>query len=75
MPANSLDAEIQKFLPYLGTEEKKSILGVIKSFLQLKNDVHINIEQYNAEIDEALSQVNEGDFLTNEELKKKRSGW
>ena len=34
--AKSLDIEIQETLPLLGNEEKKSLLGVIKSFLNLK---------------------------------------
>lgn len=48
---------------YLDTE--------IQDFSPLKNEECITLEQYNTEIDEALSQVNEGAFLTNEEVKMK----
>ena len=36
--AGVLDTEIQKYLPLLGNEEKKSLLSVIKSFLSLRNE-------------------------------------
>jgi hypothetical protein len=37
MATNLFDAEIRKFLPLLGNEEKKSILTIIKNFLQKKD--------------------------------------
>ena len=66
-----------RFLPSLGPEEKKSLLGVIKSFMNLKKDEtqHISIEQYNKEIDEALAQVKAGNYSTHEELIKEREQW
>jgi len=33
MSANTFDAEIRKYLSLLGNEQKKSLLGIIKSFL------------------------------------------
>ncbi len=33
MAANVIDAEIRKFLPLLGNEDKKSLLTIIKNFL------------------------------------------
>lgn len=75
--ALSLDAEIQKYLPLLGNEEKISLLGVIKSFLNLKKEesAHISIEQYNKEIDEALAEVKAGKYITQEELEKEMKEW
>ena len=77
MTARSLDAEINKFLPLLGKEEKLSLLGVIKSFIHLKKEEthRITIDQYNAEIDEALAQVKAGNYVTHEELKKEMEKW
>ena len=77
MTAKSLDAEINKFLPLLGIEEKKSLLGVIKSFVHLKKEEtnHISIEQYKREIDEALAQVKAGNYVTQEELEKEMEQW
>ncbi|MES2702964.1 MAG: hypothetical protein V4649_10010 [Bacteroidota bacterium] len=39
--ANSLDAEINKYLPFLGNDEKKSLLSTIRSFLTLKKNTGI----------------------------------
>ncbi len=77
MTTRSLDAEINKFLPLLGSEEKKSLLGVIKSFMHLKKEeiTRINIAQYNEEIDEALAQVKAGNYVTQEELEKEMKQW
>ena len=36
MTANVFDAEIKKFLPMLDNEEKRSLLTIIKNFLQLE---------------------------------------
>jgi hypothetical protein len=77
MTSKSLDTEINKFLPLLGMDEKKSILGVIKSFVHLKKEEarHITIEQYNEEIDEAVAQVKAGNYITHEELEKEMEQW
>lgn len=37
--------------------------------------IRISIEQYNNEIDAALAQVNNGDFITQEELEKEMENW
>lgn len=78
MAANVIDIEIQKYLHLLGTEEKKSILHVIKSFVQLRQEKasqRVSIEQYNKEIDEALGQFKSGEFLTQEDLEKEMGKW
>jgi len=77
MATKSLDAEINKFLPLLGNDEKKSLLGVIKSFLNLKKEetTRISIKQYNKEIDEAIAQVEAGNYITHDELEKEMEQW
>lgn len=35
MATNVFDAEIRKYLPLLGNEEKKSLLSIIKNFLHI----------------------------------------
>ncbi len=74
----AIDMEIQKYLPLLGNEEKKSLLGVIKSFLNLKNEnsrEEIDIEQYNKEIDAAMARIDNGEFTTQEDLEREMESW
>ncbi len=75
--AQVLDKQIQKYLPLLGDEEKKSLLGVIKSFLSLKKESNerISIEQYNKELGEAEAEYENGDYISNEEMIKKIKKW
>lgn len=78
MTTGVLDIEIQKYLPLLGNEEKKSLLSVIKSFLNLKSAEHdevVDIEQYNKEIDEAMARIDSGQFTTQEDLEKEMETW
>ncbi|WP_138477487.1 hypothetical protein [Dyadobacter bucti] len=78
MPVQTIDSQIVDYLPLLGEEEKRSILGVIKSFVSLrKKEVQerISIEQYNEELDNALEEIRAGNFLTQEEVEKLSSEW
>jgi len=74
--AQVLDKQIQDYLPLLGNEEKKSLISVIKSFLNLKkhNEV-IDIAEYNRELDEADAAYEKGDYITHEEMKKQIKQW
>ena len=74
--ATTLDSEIQKYLPLLGSEEKKTILSVIRSFLVLKKgNISEDIVQYNKELDEAVAQIKSGEFTTHEDLEKEMDSW
>jgi predicted transcriptional regulator len=77
MTSTLLDTEINKYLPLLGTEEKMSLLTVIKSFLNLKkeNPDNINIEEYNKEIDEAMARIDNGKFTNHEDVEKEMESW
>ena len=76
--ANALDKELGCYLKQLNEAEKKSVLLMLKTFLQGRNQEsagRISIEQYNKEIDEALAQVAEGDYITQEEMEKRAAKW
>ena len=73
--AKSVDIEIQKYLPLLGTEEKKSILGVIKSFLSIRKETAFDIEQYNKDIDQSLAEVKDGKYIDQDDLEKEITKW
>jgi hypothetical protein len=70
--AQILDKEMLKYWEQLDTPQKKSILGVIKSFLQpAEKQAHITIEQYNQELDDAMTRIDSGKFITHEEVLKR----
>ena len=76
--ATALDKELGSYLKQLNETEKKSVLLMLKTFLQGRNQRsagRISIEQYNKEIDEALAQVAEGYFITQDEMEKRAAKW
>ena len=74
---NTLDKQILESLPLLGEEEKQSIIGVIKSFLHLKedNNTRIDIEQYNRELAEAELEYEKGNYISHYEMLKRIKQW
>jgi hypothetical protein len=74
--AQVLDKELFKYWELLDTGQKKSIIGMIKSFLQpQQSNAHISIEQYNKELDEAMARIDAGMFISQEDLEKESKKW
>lgn len=73
----ALDRQILEYLPMLGKEEKESLIGVIKSFLHLKENAtaQISIEQYNKELQEAEAEFEKGEYISNKEMLKQIKKW
>jgi len=68
MTALPLDNEFMEQWLKLSVPEKESLLSVAKNFVELKEDAaHFNIEQYNKEIDEAMSRMDIDEFYTHEQ--------
>jgi len=71
-----IDTEIIASLPLLGEDEKISILGVIKSYLHLKEDsARISVLQYNKEIEDAEERIDLGKFSTQEDVEREAAQW
>jgi hypothetical protein len=74
--AQVLDKELLKYWEQLDGPQKKSILGMIKSFLQpTKKISEFSIDQYNKEIDEAMAKMDAGQFTPHEEVEKEMEKW
>ena len=71
--ANTIDQELNKYFTQLNEEEKKSVLQMLKTFLngRKQNPDRISIEQYNHEIDNALAEAEAGNYISQEEMEKK----
>ena len=74
---NTLEQELFKYFLKLDNAEQKSILQLIKTFAKGKETAseHINIEQYNKEIDEAIARIEAGEFYTHEDVVKMAKDW
>ncbi|MBC7553072.1 MAG: hypothetical protein H7257_03740 [Taibaiella sp.] len=77
MASKVVDSQLLQYWHQLESDEKKSVLSVINSFLKHKNDEpkRITIEEYNKELEEAESEIDNGEFITQEEMKKRVSLW
>jgi hypothetical protein len=75
--ATVLDKEMFNYFTQLNEAEKKSVVQMLKTFLQGRQDNpgRIGIEQYNKEIDEAIAEVASGDYITQEEMEKRAAKW
>jgi hypothetical protein len=74
---NILEKEWYSYFAQLNDAEKKSVLLMLKTFLQRRNEdvVSTSIEQYNNEIDEALAEEASGNYITQDEMEKRAAKW
>jgi uncharacterized protein YdbL (DUF1318 family) len=75
--ANVLEKEMYSYFIRLNEAEKKSVVEMLKTFLQGRTEDtgRISIEQYNKEIDEAMEEVAAGNYITQEEMEKLAAKW
>ena len=75
--ANVLDKEMFNYFTRLNEAEKKSIVQMLKTFLNSRDESpdRITIEQYNKEIDEAMEEIKNGEVYTHEEVIKMSKNW
>ena len=74
---NVSDQKLYSYFTQLNEAEKKSVLLMLKTFLASRTGIadSISIEQYNKEIDEALEEVEEGNYITQDDMEKKAAKW
>jgi hypothetical protein len=74
---NVSEKEWQNYFAQLNEVEKKSVLLMLKAFLQGRDSgiKRASIEQYNKEIDDALAEVEEGDYISQNEMEKIAAKW
>jgi hypothetical protein len=74
--AQAIDKELHDYIMMLNASQKKSILKLIKSFIQpVEKEQRISREQYNKEIKEAEERIEAGHYITMEELEKDAATW
>ena len=76
MGAQSLDTEFNQYWLLLSSVEKQSLLSVAKHYVELKEDVApITIEQYNQELEAAMTRIDNGQFVTHDQVKAQSQNW
>ncbi len=72
----SLDKEITESLPHLNIKQKKTVLTVVKTFMEEQKDWWDEIgEEQRKAIDNALTQMKTGKVTPHEEVMKKYGKW
>ncbi|MDH7462237.1 hypothetical protein QEG73_13145 [Chitinophagaceae bacterium 26-R-25] len=74
--ARNLDKEIAQYLPKLNDMQKRTVLTVVKTFMQEQKDWWDEIgEEQQQAIDKALLDVKEGRLRTHDDVMKKYKRW
>lgn len=73
----TVEQELKETISQLNEEEQQSILQMLKTFLQGREqkDRRVSIEQYNKELDEALADIEQGQTYSHEEVAKMAKDW
>lgn len=74
--ATSLDKEIAQYLPQLNVKQKRTVLTVVKTFMEEQKDWwdEISEEQQKA-IDKSLTEMKAGKLTPHDEVMKKYKKW
>ena len=76
MTATAIKKQFDSYLPLLSAKQQTLLLEMIKSFLNVDQEVkRITRKQYNKEINEAVSRIEKGNFVTNQDALKELSKW
>lgn len=76
MTATAIKKQVDNYLPLLSAKQQTLILEMIKSFLNVDKDAkRISRKQYNKELDEAVSRIEKGNYVTHKDAIKELSKW
>jgi predicted transcriptional regulator len=76
MQAKGIEQEMNTYFMQLSLAEKKSVVQMIKTFLQRGKDKdHTSLEDYNKDIDEAMGEIARGESVSHEEVVKMSKKW
>ena len=77
MTEQALNKEFQHYYNLLSKGQKESMLSMMKSFIENKEqDIdRISLEQYNKELEEAENRIDKGEFITHDALKDEARKW
>lgn len=68
MTTTTIQEEMLQYFGELNIEEQQSILGLIKTFVNRSQ--RQSLKEYNDELEEGNAQIEAGNYITHEEVKK-----
>ena len=76
MNAASIKKQVDEYLPLLSHKQQALVLEMIKNFLDSDADFNrIDKKQYNKELNDAISRIENGDFISHEDVVEEISKW
>ena len=76
MTAIAIKKQVDNYLPLLSDKQQALILEMIKSFLNVEKDSkRISRKQYNKEVNDAVANIEKGNFVTHKDALKELSKW
>jgi vacuolar-type H+-ATPase subunit D/Vma8 len=76
MTSAAIKKQVDNYLPLLSEKQQALILEMIKSFLNVDKDAkRITRKQYNKEINEAVTRIEKGQFVSHKDAVKELSKW
>lgn len=72
-----INAERSLIIKELQKINDTSLLKAVKHLIHygLKNEGRISVEQYNKELEEAENEIEKGEFILHDDLKKQMKAW
>ena len=71
MAYKSLQQEMQHYFALLDETEQQSIISLIKTFIASGKKSAISLEAYTAELEAADADIEAGNYISHEEVKKR----
>jgi vacuolar-type H+-ATPase subunit D/Vma8 len=76
MTTTAIKKQVDDYLPLLSARQQALVLEMIKSFLDVDSDTkRLTRKQYNKELDEAVTRVENGNFVSHKDAVKELSNW
>lgn len=76
MSTTTVKKELNTYLPLLSARQQALVLDMIKNILHVDNkEKRVSVEQYNAEIEQALKEVKQGKSVAHSEVVAKSKKW
>ena len=74
-PISARSKELLRYFTRLKDAEQKSVLQMLKTFVSSRHEdtSPVSLEEYNRELEEGDSEIENGDFISHEEVMRRYS--